>query len=169
MTGTIRGKITETRAVIGAQSDKIREGLETRKNAIVDRTRQIKTDLDRRRNRAVGKLRDNSLDRIYNVSEQALLTAATVVEKAGKVTHVDALEGRAERLRDRANELEDARTGLQRPAIENYDELNVKKVNAQLDGLSTYELEKLRAYEAANKNRVTVLREVDRLLDDASV
>ena len=51
------------------------------------------------------------------------------------------------------------------PALEGYDDLNVKQVNASLDDLDVYQLEKLRAYEAANKNRVTILREVERRLE----
>lgn len=42
-----------------------------------------------------------------------------------------------------------------------YDELGVKEIIAGLDGKSMSTLEKVREHEAAGKNRVTVLREID--------
>uniref|UniRef100_A0A7C1JN07 Uncharacterized protein n=1 Tax=Caldilinea aerophila TaxID=133453 RepID=A0A7C1JN07_9CHLR len=49
--------------------------------------------------------------------------------------------------------------------VEGYDEMPAKDVIAMLPSLSKETLMKLRAYEAANKNRVTVLREIDALLE----
>lgn len=45
--------------------------------------------------------------------------------------------------------------------IEGYDALSAKEVVAKLDGLDAATLQAVRAYEAAHKNRVTVLREID--------
>lgn len=49
--------------------------------------------------------------------------------------------------------------------VEGYDEMPAKDVIAMLPSLSKETLMKLREYEAANKNRVTVLREIDALLE----
>jgi hypothetical protein len=42
-----------------------------------------------------------------------------------------------------------------------YDELSVKDITAGLEKMSMKQLEALRDYEVGNKNRVTVLREID--------
>jgi hypothetical protein len=52
--------------------------------------------------------------------------------------------------------------------IEGYDELNVGKVVERLDDLSTEELERVRAYEQRNKNRGTLLKQIDRRINAAS-
>src|SRR5215207_128167 len=46
--------------------------------------------------------------------------------------------------------------------IEGYDELTVEEVSDRLGGLSTEELRVLRDYEERNKNRDTLLEELDR-------
>ncbi len=45
--------------------------------------------------------------------------------------------------------------------IEEYDSLNVEQISQRLEELSDEELERLRRYEAANKNRSTLLRRLD--------
>src|SRR5688572_14272738 len=46
--------------------------------------------------------------------------------------------------------------------IDGYDELTVEEVSARLDALSTEELREVRDYEERNKNRETVLEQLDR-------
>src|SRR5829696_668342 len=46
--------------------------------------------------------------------------------------------------------------------IEGYDELNVEEIVARLEGLSEEELERVRGYERGNKNRATLLEQIDR-------
>jgi signal transduction histidine kinase len=46
--------------------------------------------------------------------------------------------------------------------IEGYDELTVDEVTARLDGLSNEDLRVVRDYEERNKNRETVLEQLDR-------
>src|SRR5215216_256587 len=46
--------------------------------------------------------------------------------------------------------------------IEGYDELTVEEVSDRLEGLSTEELRVVRDYEERNKNRDTLLEELDR-------
>jgi hypothetical protein len=45
--------------------------------------------------------------------------------------------------------------------IEGYDELTVEEVAARLDALSTEELREVRDYEERNKNRETILEQLD--------
>ena len=44
----------------------------------------------------------------------------------------------------------------------NYDELSVAEVSRRLDGLSTEQLRKIREYEKQNKNRETLIEQIDR-------
>src|SRR5215210_5127377 len=44
----------------------------------------------------------------------------------------------------------------------NYDELSVAEISKRLDDLSTEELEKVREYEKQNKNRETLIEQIDR-------
>ena len=52
--------------------------------------------------------------------------------------------------------------------IEGYDELTVEEVSARLDALSTEELREVRDYEERNKNRETVLEQLDRRIRGGS-
>ena len=52
--------------------------------------------------------------------------------------------------------------------IEGYDELSVEEVSAHLDALSTEELREVRDYEERNKNRETVLEQLDRKIRGSS-
>jgi hypothetical protein len=44
----------------------------------------------------------------------------------------------------------------------NYDELTVDEISKRLNGLSTEELRKVREYEKRNKNRETLIEQIDR-------
>ena len=53
--------------------------------------------------------------------------------------------------------------------LEGYDSLNIEQITQRLDDLSTQEIGQLRAYEAENKSRSTLLRRLDeRIKADAS-
>jgi hypothetical protein len=65
---------------------------------------------------------------------------------------------------------EPQRTGTEAPPerqagaelpLENYDSLTVQQISETLDDLSVEELRQLRAYEAENKNRRTLLQRLD--------
>jgi len=56
------------------------------------------------------------------------------------------------------------RAGEEDLPIEDYDSLNVKQISERLEELSDEEVEQLRRYEAANKNRSTLLRRLDERL-----
>lgn len=49
-----------------------------------------------------------------------------------------------------------------------YDELNVDEVSKKLDGLSTTELKQVREYEKQNKNRDTLIEQIDRKIKATS-
>jgi hypothetical protein len=52
--------------------------------------------------------------------------------------------------------------------IPNYDELNVEEVTKVLDGLTAAEIREVREYEKRNKNRETLIEQLDRKLKAAS-
>src|SRR5215212_292850 len=63
-----------------------------------------------------------------------------------------------------------AKEGLKdaRFPIEGYDELTVEEIAARLDALSTEELREVRNYEERNKNRETILEQLDRRIRGSS-
>ena len=52
--------------------------------------------------------------------------------------------------------------------IEGYDELPVEEVSARLDALSTEDLREVRDYEERNKNRESILEQLDRRIRSGS-
>ncbi len=54
------------------------------------------------------------------------------------------------------------------PPIEGYDSLNVKQVSQKLKELNVEEIERLRDYEARNKNRRTLMERLDRRVEAGS-
>jgi hypothetical protein len=53
-------------------------------------------------------------------------------------------------------------------SIEDYDDLNVAEIVEQLDNLSVGELQRVRAYEQQNKDRNTLLEQIERKINAAS-
>lgn len=138
---------------------KLQQQVEEKSKEARERTEEVVEDLQNRSSKIAGRLRDNSLTTGFEFGANTLSRAAEILDD------VPGMQQRADGLRDRAADLEEAGRNVEKPPIDNYDELNVDEVNARLDGLSAYNLEKVRRYEQQNKDRVTVLREVDRLLD----
>ena len=60
--------------------------------------------------------------------------------------------------------LEESPADAEELPIEEYDSLNVEQISQRLEELSDEELEQLRRYEGANKNRRTLLRRLDERL-----
>jgi hypothetical protein len=58
-----------------------------------------------------------------------------------------------------------AETATGQPPIAGYDEMNVEEITGQLDGLSEAELRRVRNYEQDNKNRGTLIVQIDRRLE----
>ncbi len=55
-----------------------------------------------------------------------------------------------------------------RPPFSDYDDMNVEEITEQLDSLSEAELRRTRNYEQGNKNRQTLVAEIDRRLEVSS-
>lgn len=107
------------------------------------------------------QVKDDIQDRSLNVASRACEKLAAFSKDAP----LTVLQERSATLEKGADYLSKRREALRRPGIENYDDLNVEQVKAALPLLSKPELEKTRHYETDNKSRVTVLREIDRLLE----
>jgi len=165
MAGVIVEKYQQTKALVQEQLTSTRDGIVQKKDEIVDRGRKLRNDLERRREMAVGRLRDESLERLYGASESAYRGVAQLIERVEQLTpgKLNLVKGRSKVFLARAEHFNEARDGLNRPDIAGYDELNVAQVKDALGDLTAYELEKIRAYEEGNKNRVTILREIERL------
>ena len=50
--------------------------------------------------------------------------------------------------------------------INSYNDLGVRKIFAAMETLEVVDLEKIKIYEKNNKNRVTIIRAADRLIED---
>ncbi len=61
-----------------------------------------------------------------------------------------------------------AESAAGRPPFSDYDEMNVEEITEQLDGLSEAELRRTRNYEQGNKNRETLVAQIDRRLEASS-
>lgn len=101
---------------------------------------------------------------IRSIEANALESARDFLRWAG-----ESLGPRADFLARGESALEEALVSLRAGhsatlAVANFDALAVKKVLPELKGLSHNELRTLRFYEANNKNRKTLLREIDALV-----
>jgi hypothetical protein len=81
-------------------------------------------------------------------------------EKADAATEAVAVDPEPEAAAPAAAELS--------PPFEGYDELNVRQVTERLSEMTPEELTRVREYEQATKNRVTVLRAVEKLLEEST-
>jgi hypothetical protein len=88
----------------------------------------------------------DALSQIDNKTEQKL----TIIKKA--IEFVDTkIEAKAEEAADLP--------------IESYDELNVKAIVKELAKLEATDVKRVSSYEASNKNRSTIIKEANRLLE----
>ena len=103
--------------------------------------------------------------RITQQANQQGLEATEQVARQGlRIAH-EAAEQTEEVLKQtekatREAELKTAVSGVLKTA--NYDELTVDEISKRLDGLSAEELKKVREYEKRNKNRETLIEQIDR-------
>lgn len=141
-------------ATINQQIDESKQKLTEFRDDAVRRARQLQHDLTQQRQLLVGRVRDGGL-------QAALSAGAEALEMGGKLPLGSSF---SDTLTARAKELGEARDRLQRPPIDDYDELNVKEVAEALEGLDAWQLEKVRAYEAEHKDRKTVYASIERQL-----
>lgn len=126
---------------------------------LTERAEKLRNQFTIQQDLILGRVRETSYDQFYSWSGAATRAAAEASERLpllGKKLQAS--------LNERAEQLDAARDALSRPALEGYDELNVREITAALENLSAYEIEKIRLYEQANKNRVTVIRAADERL-----
>jgi hypothetical protein len=96
---------------------------------------------------------EQGLEATERTARQGLRIAHEAAEQTGKV-----LEQTEKATRE--VELKTAVSGALKTA--NYDELTVDEISKRLNGLSTEELRKVREYEKRNKNRETLIEQIDR-------
>ena len=109
----------------------------------------------------------------YREGAQRAAGSAQERARVGSQTVTDVVGIAAETTRDTADITADAtRTSAEiaagQPPIDDYEEMNVEEITEQLDGLSEAELRRVRNYEQRNKNRGTLIAEVDRRLATTS-
>ncbi len=159
-------KLQQLQQQLEARADAAAQQLRERRDATIQRVQGRAQHLrDEAQCRALD-LVEGAQGRVLDVGRDALdraARAASRVEQIGPV-HLAPISHAREVVEQGVESLSARRAKLDAPELPDYDELNVQQVNAQLDGLSLHALRKLRAYELAHKNRVTVLREVERLL-----
>ena len=99
-------------------------------------------------------------------AEQATAKAEQATMEAKQATAKTQAETREAALRLEEETREVALQAAVHRSLEtkNYEELNVDEVSNKLDGLSATELKKVREYEEHNKNRETLIAQIDRRL-----
>jgi hypothetical protein len=98
----------------------------------------------------------------YREGAQRAAGSAQEQARVGSQAVSDVLDIAANTTRDTA----DIAAG--RPPFSDYDEMNVDEITEQLDGLSEAELRRTRIYEQGNKNRDTLIAQMDRRLEASS-
>ena len=93
------------------------------------------------------------LEATEQVARQGLGVAQEATE------HTDEVLKQTEKATKKA-ELRSAVFGALKTA--NYEELTVDEISGRLEGLTTEELRKIREYEKKNKNRETLIEQIDR-------
>ncbi len=106
----------------------------------------------------------------YREGVQRAAGSAQEGARIGSQTVADVVGIAAKTTRDTADITADAtRTAAEsaagQPPFADYEEMNVEEITEQLDGLSEAELRRVRNYEQHNKNRETLIAQIDRRLD----
>jgi hypothetical protein len=114
--------------------------------------------------RSVQRATQRGLETTQQVARQGLQATEQVAQQGLRVAE-EVTEQSAEVLRQtekatRQAELEVAVFGALKTA--NYEELTVEEISERLEGLSADELKKVREYEKQNKNRETLIEQIER-------
>lgn len=131
-----------------------KQKLERVREDIVGQALKIRRELELKQ----GALKDESMDAALEIGEQALSRVASIADKAGLSPD------KTEFLRTGVADLATKRAELNQPGLEGYDSMNVKSVLAEISDLEPNELMKIARYEAQNKKRKTIIREIERRL-----
>ncbi len=108
-------------------------------------------------NTAFSQYREGAQRAAGSAQEQARVGSQAVSDVVGIAA--DTTRATADATRDTA----DIAAG--RPPFSDYDEMNVDEITEQLDRLSEAELRRTRNYEQGNKNRETLIAQIDRKLE----
>jgi hypothetical protein len=117
---------------------------------------------------AASRFAKQTMEAANQVGQQGTQAASHPAQQSAEATAQSAQQGArgAEKIaQEGAPEAQRVATGV---PIEDYDDLNVGKIVEQLDNLSADELLAARAYEQQNKNRDTLLKQIDRRIEAAS-
>jgi hypothetical protein len=126
-----------------------------------------------RKNPSVEKYPDMVEERVADVSKVAKNLQSDVKEFVGRYVNPNEAVASAENLKievegavtDAVAAVEKAVESMAEKLVAGYDNLAARDVVEHLKGMSRESLEILKEYEGKNKNRVTVLREIDTLLE----
>ncbi len=133
--------------------------IKLRQQHLTHKAEKTYRDITRQQQLLMGSLKETPKKSLYETLSRRFSQAAEVMQKGPKPIKVGAMF-----LNDYASYFEAQHDDLIAPPINDYDELNVKQVNEALQELDAYSLLKVQEYEEAHKNRVTVLREIERLM-----
>ncbi len=162
---TLRDKLKEGADKLKDVPDKLKDVPEKLKDVpekfedVPEKLQSTGQEVSRKLMEALEELRDEGEERAWELEKRALRAAGDLIERASEVPVASSVAPKVEgAVRDRLER-------LTRPPIQDYDELNVKKVRAALGELDRMDLLKVTRYEEANKNRKTVLRDIQAELD----
>ena len=111
---------------------------------------------------AASKSAQQAMEAVSQVSMQGVQAIGDASQQGAESANQSAQQaarGGEQVAREGAPAAERVATGV---PIQDYDNLNVAEIVEQLDNLSTEELKRVRAYEQKNKNRNTLLHQIDR-------
>ena len=110
---------------------------------------------------AFSQYREGTQRTAESVQEQARVGSQAVTDVVGIAA--DTTRATTDIAADATRDTADIAAG--RPPFSDYDEMNVEEITEQLDSLSEAELRRTRNYEQGNKNRQTLIAEMDRRLE----
>jgi hypothetical protein len=125
-------------------------------NTVEDGVKHLAEDVSEQAGKYGEDIQKRMAARFDFMHREAKLESIEVSEKA-----TDAVNKAAEAVKDTAEAVAESVENAFDAVWKGYDDLSVKDITAGLDKFDVETLEKVRVYEAANKNRVTVLREID--------
>ena len=160
MQNNLRDRLEKTRSQIKTWSSDALEELQARQKELTDRKEDVL--------RQGAEVFDQGLGTVLGAEATVLETARDLLGRART-----GLGGKGEFLKRGEDALNEALVALRAGhratlPIEGFETLSVRKAIAQLDGLDFDDLRTLRAFEEANKNRKTLLADLDKRIKLAS-
>ena len=113
---------------------------------------------------AFSQYREGTQRAAGSAQEQARVGSQAVSDVVGIAA--DTTRATTDITADTTRDTADIATG--QPPLADYDEMNVAEITERLDGLSEAELRRVRNYEQRNKNRETLIAQIDSRLEASS-